>query len=223
MAKIRDPNIRTGAITAQDVIGMRVGGECESRWYSDEFQNTLADIYGTHGAMTLARLLNAETVPFMPDFDPQVGSTTEDLADLVHTALSPALLGDKVFRLCLADIAETQLAVFEASGFSNPAPRAMVDGLRAYAFNMITSEDLQVLIEAAYADENNRSDVSYIGKIALLPFPSKEHTDWTDLLDINTRKRSVSELQAILDRMKEYDQGKVDLKNEITARPMLQQ
>lgn len=220
MARIRDPNIRSTRITAQDITEKRMSGECESRWFTPEFEGALEDTYGNHGAMTLARLLNAETAPFMPGYDSFVGITTNDLADIINTALVPNILGDKVFRLCLADIAETQLADFEAGEFSNPAPRIMVDGLRAYAFDKITAADLQVLIDVAYADENNRSDVSYLGKIALFSFPSKEFSDWTDLLDINLRKRTLLELKAIINRMKEYDRGNVDLENEITARPV---
>lgn len=217
--------MRSTRIKAEDIFNRRVGGPCESRWFTPEFEQVVEDIYERNGDVTIGDLLDGKTRAQIPGRDGTEPDTVEDVCDCIITILDPALVGDKVFKLLMADIAELQLEDFEASEYNNPAPRAMVEGLRALAFGKITLEEFKVLQDEAYGEgrgneENNRADVSYLGRIATLPSPSKEFTDWTGEMDIKLREKSLAHVTKIQDRMKEFDRGAVDLKDEVTARPI---
>ena len=122
----------------------------------------------------------------------------------------------------VADYAESYLAEFESGEWNDPAPRLMVNGIRRFAFRKITASQLRVLVDAAYDGENSRSYVSLPGKFATLVDggETKEFRDFLGAVREQIREqRTVVQTQRILDRMKEYDVGAVDLTDEITSRP----
>lgn len=212
----KDPDIQTTRITAVEIAAKQKGGTGGSRWFAPGNETIFEDIYETGTPFTLADLLEGKPLELCPWYGSQLEH--EDLADIIHTAIYPGLVGDKVSRLMVADIAETQLGAFEASEFNDPAPRVMVDGLRAFAFGKIALPAFELLIDAAYSGENNRSDVSYLGMWATLPWPTKRYTNWSCVFLVKLMEKSQPELEAIVERMKEYEVGTVDLSSELTVR-----
>lgn len=216
--------MRSGRVKADDIRNRQVGPPCASVWYTPEYENVLAEIYENNGPVTIADIVSGSTRVHIPGYDPDAPPQVDALVDTIVTLLDPTIIGEKVFLCWFADIAEMQLEEFEASEFNNPAPRAMCEGLRALAFKKITLEEFKVLQDAAYGEgdgneENNRADVSYLGRLATLPYPSKEFTDWAGEMYIKFNGKSVDQLQAMIDRLGEFDRGAVDLEDDVTARP----
>lgn len=219
MARVRDPGLRVGRIRRKDITDKLIGGECESRWYTPEFAGIVETIY-EENETTIADLLDGKTLKYLPGHFPSKRPTVADLTDIMLTIIDPALTGIKVFILIMADMAETELAAFEKSKYGNPDPRNMVNALRAYAFGKVTEKRMRIHIDQAYKGENNRSEVAYYAKIALAAkdAPSKKFSDWTGFLDVRWKQiKTIEQCEHVIERMKEYDLGTVDLQDEVTA------
>ncbi len=205
----RDPDMRTGRITSAEVIAK---ADPAGRWGPDG-EYSLGDAYeGAAGDIGLSDVLNGRS---LNDVLGRVENDAVDLehaAEIVFVALDPDILGTRVFRLCLADIAETFLDEFEVSKWNNPEPRAMVDAIRELAFGKTTPVDVQAKAEAAYAGENSRADVYFFGYMATEPPGSKRMIEGQCLIFAKLQKaKTLAQVQAIINRMKEYDAGTIDL------------
>jgi hypothetical protein len=201
--------MRVGRITSTEIIAR---ADSSGRWGVNGKYDLKEAYEGAAGNIVLADVLNGRSLNDI------LGRTETDAADLEHAAeivfvaLDPSILGMKVFRLCLADIAETFLADFETSEWNSPEPRAMVDAIRALAFGETTPVDVKAKAEAAYTGENSRADVYFYGYMATEPPGSKKMIEGQCLIFAKLQKtKTLAQAQAIIDRMKEYDVGTVNL------------
>ena len=205
----RDPDMRTGRITSAEVIAK---ADPAGRWGPDG-EYSLGDAYeGAAGDISLNDVLNGRS---LNDILGRVENDAVDLehaAEIVFVALDPDILGTKVFRLCLADIAETFLDKFEASKWNSPEPRGMVDAIRELAFGNTTVTDVRDKATAAYMGENSRADIYFFGHMATeLPGSQAIRRGQCLIFAKLQKTKTLAQVQAIINRMKEYDAGTIDL------------
>ncbi len=209
--------MRTGRITSTEVTAK---ADPAGRWGPDGKYSLAAAYEGPAGDITLADVLNGRSLNDILGRADNDAVDLEHAAEIVFVALDPDILGFKVFRLCLADIAETFLDEFELSEWSSPEPRALVDAVRSLAFGKVTVGDVLVKVKAAYNGENSRADVYFYGTMAVAASRSQRMKEGQCLIFTKLHeKKSLPQVQAIIDRMKEYDVGTVDLADEVTSRP----
>jgi len=205
----RDPNMRTGRITAAEIIARN--GKCNDRWSADGGEYSVEDAYEQRGPISIRDVLNSRVLSNILGRQENAAIDVLDASEIIFVVLDPDIVGEKVFRLMLADLAETNLEDFESSKFNNPSPRIMVDAIRSFAFGTTTVEDLITKTNEAYEGENSRADVYFYGKLAVEPPGSKVLRDLQGLVFVKMKEKTLEQLQAIIDRMKEYDAGTADL------------